>query len=493
MIKNTTLLAIDQGTSSSRCILFNERGKIVDIAQKEITTTYPFAGWVEQDPIELYEVQKSVIFETLKKQALEFSQISACGLTNQRETVVLWNKTTSEPIYPATVWQDTRTQSYCDELKEQNLVELIKKKTGLRLDPYFTATKIKWVLDNVTPARDLANKGLLAAGTIDTWLIWKLSNGEHFVTDPSNASRTMLYNIHEDRWDDKLLEILDIPKSILATVIDSNCDLKIKELGNVQVRSILGDQQASLFGHQCFDSGSIKNTYGTGCFMLMNTGSEIASSSNGLLSTIAWRIDGKTHYALEGSIFSGGSTIQWLRDNLGLFEKASDSEKLAREVNSTNGCLLVPAFTGLGAPYWDASARACIMGINRSVNKAHITRAALWSIALQVHDLIKLFIESNINLNKISVDGGASNNRLLMEFQSSLLAKAIDTANEPELTAWGAASLAGLSSGIFKNLEEIQAISIGYHKIPPAEHLNEESKNMKYLWRKALPHSLQWC
>lgn len=404
------IMSLDQGTTSSRCIIFNKKGEIVSVAQKEFTQIYPKAGWVEHDPLEIWGKQAGVAGEALNIARISPEQIAGIGITNQRETTVVWNKRTGMPVYNAIVWQCRRTAGYCDELREKGIDKTIKEKTGLMLDAYFSATKIKWILDNVEGARELAEKGDLLFGNIDTWLIWNMTKGKIHVTDYTNASRTMLFNIHELKWDEELLEILDIPKSMLPEVKPSSCVYgetdEILFGVSIPIAGDAGDQQAALFGQTCFNAGMAKNTYGTGCFLLMNTGEKAVDSKNGLLTTIAVGIDGKVEYALEGSIFIGGAVIQWLRDELRMVKTAQETEKYATEVEDNNGVYLVPAFVGIGAPYWDSYARGTILGLTRGAKKEHIIRAALESMAYQTHDVLKAMEEdSGIELKALKVDG----------------------------------------------------------------------------------------
>ena len=454
------IMSLDQGTTSSRCILFDKTGSIVSVAQKEFTQIYPNPGWVEHNPMEIWSSQIGVVTEVMAKINAAAEDIEAIGITNQRETTVVWNKKTGMPIYNAIVWQCRRTADICEDLKLKGYEALIKEKTGLILDSYFSGTKIKWILDNVEGARNEAEKGNLLFGTIDSWLIWNLTKGKVHVTDYSNASRTLLYNIHELKWDEELLEILDIPINMLPEVKPSSCvygytDTSLID-GRIPIAGAAGDQQSALFGQTCFQQGTAKNTYGTGCFMLMNTGENIVSSSKGLLSTIAWGIDGKVEYALEGSVFIAGAVIQWLRDELKLIETAADSEKYALAVEDTNGVYVVPAFVGLGAPYWDPYARGIITGLTRGVKKEHIIRAALESLAYQTSDVLEVMQqESGITLKALKVDGGASANDFLMQFQADILSVQVQRPKVIETTALGAAYLAGLAVGYWKNRDEI--------------------------------------
>lgn len=455
------IVALDQGTTSSRCILFDKQGTIRSMAQKEFTQIYPKAGWVEHDPMDIWSSQISVMTEAMTKINARAEDIAAIGITNQRETTIVWDKHTGKPVYNAIVWQCRRTAYIIDELKEKEWDTVIRQKTGLIPDAYFSGTKIKWILDHVEGARERANNGDLLFGTVDTWLIWNLTKGEVFVTDYTNASRTMLYNIRECRWDDEILELLDIPKCMLPEVKSSSevyGETKIDILGgDIPIAGAAGDQQAALFGQCCFTEGEVKNTYGTGCFLLMNTGDKMVESKNGLLTTMAASIGDQVEYALEGSVFVAGAAIQWLRDELGLIENAAMSEKLAMEVEDTNGAYVVPAFTGLGAPYWDQYARGAIVGITRGVNNKHIVRATLESIAYQVHDIVRAMeSDSGISLKNLKVDGGASANNFILQFQADILDTTVLRPSCIETTALGAAYLAGLAVGYYKSKEEIK-------------------------------------
>ena len=456
------ILSIDQGTTSSRAIIFNHNGEIVAIAQREFTQIYPKAGWVEHDPMEIWSTQLAVVTEVIVKAGLTVSDITAIGITNQRETTVVWDKETGQPIYNAIVWQDRRTSAYCDEIKAQGLAPKIQKKTGLIIDSYFSATKARWILENVAGAREKAEAGKLAFGTIDTWLIWKLTAGEKHVTDVTNASRTMLYNIHTLRWDEELLELFAIPKSMLPEV-KSSSEVYGETAGRIlaakiPIAGIAGDQQSALFGQMCTEIGMVKNTYGTGCFMLMNIGSKPKISANNLLTTIAWQIKGEVNYALEGSIFIGGAVVQWLRDEMGLISKSADVETLAKKVKDTDGVYVVPAFAGLGAPHWDQHARGTITGLTRGTNKSHIARAALESIAYQTMDVLKAMeADAGVSIAELRVDGGATANDLLMQFQADLLNCKVIRPEVTEVTAIGAAYLAGLATGFWESIDQIRS------------------------------------
>ena len=417
------MMALDAGTTSNRCILFNEKGEMVSVAQKEFTQYFPKPGWVEHDANEIWSSQLGVAVEAMQKIGAEASDIAGIGITNQRETAIVWDKKTGEPIYHAIVWQCRRTSEYCDSLKEKGLTESFRKKTGLIIDAYFSGTKVKWILDHVEGARERAKRGELLFGTVETWLIWKMTKGAVHVTDYSNASRTLLYNINELKWDEDILEELDIPICMLPEVKPSSCIYGMTDPsllgGEIPIAGAAGDQQSALFGQTCFKEGDAKNTYGTGCFLLMNTGETPVFSNHGLVTTIAWGLDGKVHYALEGSVFVAGAAIQWLRDELRIIDSAEDSEYMAKKVKDTHGCYVVPAFTGLGAPYWDQYARGTIVGLTRGVNKYHIIRATLESLAYQVHDVVEAMeADSGIRLSSLKVDGGASANDFLMQTQS---------------------------------------------------------------------------
>lgn len=490
------IMALDQGTTSSRCIIFNKKGEIVSVAQKEFKQIYPKAGWVEHDPLEIWGKQAGVAGEALMTARISPEQIAAIGITNQRETTVVWDKKTGLPVYNAIVWQCRRTASMCDELRQQGIDKKIREKTGLVLDAYFSATKIKWILDNVEGAREQAERGDLLFGNMDTWLIWNLTNGKVHVTDYTNASRTMLYNIHELKWDEELLKIFDIPKSMLPEVKPSSCVYgetdEVLFGTSIKIAGDAGDQQAALFGQTCFKPGMAKNTYGTGCFLLMNTGEKAVDSKNGLLTTIAVGIDGKVEYALEGSVFIGGAVIQWLRDELRMIKNAAESERYATAVEDSNGVYVVPAFVGIGAPYWDQYARGTIVGLTRGAKKEHIIRAAVESMAYQTYDLLKAMQEdSEIQLKSLKVDGGACANNFLMQFQSDILGVNVDRPEIIETTALGAAYLAGLAVGYWNDREEVAqnwAISKTF------EPSMEDDKREKFVegWHKAVNRSLEW-
>ena len=491
------ILALDQGTTSSRAIIFDKEQNIYGIAQKEFNQIYPKEGWVEHDPMEIWASQYGVLQEVLAKTNIEPEQIAAIGITNQRETAIVWNKQTGEPIYNAIVWQCRRTADICEKLKSDGFDKYIKENTGLLIDAYFSATKVKWILDNVEGAREKADRGDLLFGTVDTWLLWKLTNGRVHVTDYTNASRTMLFNIRELKWDKKILEKLNIPISMLPEVKSSSeiygyVNLGGKDNIKVPIAGIAGDQQAALFGQAAFNRGDAKNTYGTGCFLLMNTGEELVESENGLLTTIAIGLNGKVNYALEGSVFMGGAIIQWLRDEMGMLTDAQDSEYFANKVKNNGGIYVVPAFVGLGAPYWDMYARGSIFGLTRGSNKNHIIRAALESIAYQVKDLINAMEEdAGCKINTLKVDGGASKNKLLMQFQADITNIEVCKPIMTETTALGAAYLAGLAVGYFSNLEEIAENSYVGEKYEP----NMEPENRENLyngWKKAVSRAQYW-
>tara|TARA_S200000501_G_scaffold81790_1_gene73817 strand:- start:37364 stop:38842 length:1479 start_codon:yes stop_codon:yes gene_type:complete len=452
------ILALDQGTTSSRAILFNRRGQIEVIAQREFKQIYPKSGWVEHNPLEIWSSQYKVAKEVVITKDLK--NISALGITNQRETTIIWEKSSGKPIYNAIVWQDRRTADYTDKLKKDGLEQIVQNKTGLKLDPYFSATKIKWILDNVEGARKKAENSELAFGTVDSWLMWNLTNGKIHITDVTNASRTMIFNIHKLCWDTDLLKIFDIPESILPNVVQSSEIYGFSGKGifssEIPISGIAGDQHAALFGQNCIEQGMVKNTYGTGCFMLMNTGSKPIKSKNNLLTTIAWKIDDKIEYALEGSVFIGGAIVQWLRDGLGLINSALEIEELATKVNDTDGVYVVPAFSGLGAPHWDPHAKGIITGITRGITSSHIARASLEAIAYQSHDLINAMEnDSGIQLQRIQVDGGACSNNFLMQFQADISDAPVIRPKITETTALGAAYFAGLATGFWEGQDQI--------------------------------------
>ncbi|WP_202983781.1 glycerol kinase GlpK [Blattabacterium cuenoti] len=455
------VLSLDQGTTSSRAIIFDRSGNIISVAQREFTQIYPYPGWVEHNAEEIWSTQASVALEAILKANLEGENIESIGITNQRETTVVWDKKTGEPVFNAIVWQDRRTSKYCNKIKKEGLTEMIRKKTGLIIDPYFSATKIKWILDNVPGAKKKAYSGHLAFGTIDSWLIWNLTGKEIHVTDVTNASRTMLFNIHTLTWDQELIDLFDIPKKMLPEV-KSSSEIFGYTTGHIlshkiPISGIAGDQQAALFGQMCTKIGMVKNTYGTGCFMLMNVGETPVFSQNNLITTIAWKIKNKVQYALEGSVFIAGAVVQWMRDGLGLILSSNEAEILASSVENTEGLYMVPAFSGLGAPYWDQKARGTIVGITRGTSSAHFVRAALESIAFQNMDVLKAMeADSGISIKELRVDGGATVNKLLMQFQSEILNVKVVKSKISELTAAGAAYLAGLAVNYWTSLEDIQ-------------------------------------
>lgn len=454
------ILALDQGTTSSRALIFDRQGNICSIARKELRQHYPQPGWVEHDPAEIWASQVSVAVEAMSKISISGRQLAGAGITNQRETTVVWDRITGEPVYNAIVWQDRRTAAYCDELKNLGLSALLRGKTGLESDAYFSGPKIRWILDHVPGARLKAERGQLAFGTIDSWLVWKLTGGRVHVTDVSNASRTLLFNIHDLCWDEELLELMHIPASLMPVVASSSeiYGFVTDAFGGaeVPVAGIAGDQQAALFGQMCLEKGMVKNTYGTGCFMLMNTGGEPFISENRLLTTVAWQMNGQTTYALEGSIFMAGAVLQWLRDGLGIIQSSAEADALARQVSDTGGLYFVPAFTGLGAPHWDQYARGLMIGLNRGTTPAHIARAALESIAFQTLDVLQVMEQdTNLKIHELRVDGGASASNLLMQMQADLLGIPVVRPRVTESTAAGAACLAGLATGFWKDINEI--------------------------------------
>lgn len=458
--KMSYLLALDQGTTSSRAIIFDEHGKIHATAQREIQIKTPKSGWVEQDAQEIWTTQIAVVQQAIASARLLAKDVKALGVTNQRETTVIWDKRTGRALAPAIVWQDRRAVEWCNDLLQKNYLEKIQHKTGLRIDPYFSAGKLVWLLENIDGLRTLAEQGHVAFGTIDSWLIWNLTQGSEHVIEVSNASRTMLMNLKSQQWDDELLALFNIPQSVLPKIIDSDQYISNTAAGllgaEIPIAGILGDQQSALFGQSCFEVGTAKNTYGTGCFMLFNTGHDIQYSQNQLLSTLAWRCQNQSNYALEGSVFMAGAIVQWLRDGLGIIRNSTEVEKLACKVKDTDGVVLVPAFTGLGAPHWDSEARALLCGMSRGTNKSHIARAALESIAFQVSDVLTA-MQSDISqpLKELRVDGGASQNDMLMQFQADILNVPVLRPKLLESTAWGAAAMAGLKMGVFSNLNEI--------------------------------------
>jgi glycerol kinase len=490
------ILSFDQGTTSSRAILFDHAGQIHGVAQKEFTQHFPQPGWVEHDAMEIWSTQIGVASEAISHQNLSLTDIAAIGITNQRETTVLWNKKTGLPIYNAIVWQDRRTAAYCDELKLQGKASMIQAKTGLVIDAYFSGSKIKWILDHVEGARNLAANGDLCFGTIDTWLVWKLTNGKVHVTDATNASRTMLFNIHTLQWDQDLLDLLDIPASILPAVKSSSeiygHTNHLFSNQEIPIAGIAGDQQAALFGQMCTAPGMVKNTYGTGCFMLMHTGEKAVQSQNNLLTTIALQLNGNTYYALEGSVFIGGAVVQWLRDGLHLIRKSSEVEDLAKQVENTDGVYLVPAFAGLGAPYWNQHARGTIVGITRGTTAAHIARAALESIAFQSYDLLKAMeADAGIPIAELRVDGGATHNNMLMQFQSDIVGTKVVRPTMVETTALGAAYLAGLAVGFWKDVEELSIKWQVDQIFSPAIQEQKRNDHIKG-WERAINATNNW-
>lgn len=453
------ILALDQGTSSSRAIAFDKSGSSVAVSQKEFTQYFPKPGWVEHDPMEIWSSEYSVLTEVLTSLGLGGSDIAAIGITNQRETTIVWDAATGKPVYNAIVWQDRRTSEFCDSLKAAGLTDKIRSKTGLIIDAYFSGTKIKWILDNVPGARERAERGELRFGTVDSWLVWNLTGGAVHVTDVTNASRTMLYNIHDLKWDEDMMRMLGIPASMMPRVCESSEVYGYAEIlgGKVAIAGIAGDQQAALFGQMCTEPGSVKNTYGTGCFLLMNTGVKPVTSRNNLLTTIAWKIGGTVNYALEGSIFVAGSVVQWLRDGLGIIRSSSEIEALAASVPDNGGVYLVPALTGLGAPYWDQYAKGSITGLTRGTTAAHIARAALEGIAFQTMDIVDAMQkDADVVLSELKVDGGASKNNLMMQFQADILNTSVIRPKETETTARGAAYLAGLAVGFWASIDELR-------------------------------------
>lgn len=494
---NQYILALDQGTTSSRAILFDKKGTIISTAQKEFKQIYPKPGWVEHDGNEIWSTQAGVAAEAISGANFNGTNIAAIGITNQRETTLIWDRKTGKPVYNAIVWQDRRTSDYCDELKErEGLIEKFQEKTGLIIDSYFSATKIKWILDNVEGVRERAENGELAFGTMDSWIIWNFTRGEVHVTDVTNASRTMIYNIHDLHWDTELLNIFDIPKSLLPEVKQSSEVYGHTKTtifaSKVPIAGIAGDQQAALFGQRCIDSGMVKNTYGTGCFMVMNTGEKPIKSENNLLTTIAWQVNGKVEYALEGSIFIAGAVVQWLRDEMGLIKNSADIEKLAASVKDNDGVYLVPAFAGLGAPHWDQHARGTIVGLTRGSNSGHFARAALEGIAYQVMDVLKsMEADSGIEILELRVDGGATANDLLMQFQADILRAPVIRPKILETTALGAAYLAGLAVGYWEDHEEINKQWQVDRKFE-SEMDREDADNLVTGWNRALKAAKAW-
>ncbi|MDN3611570.1 glycerol kinase GlpK [Vibrio ostreicida] len=497
MTEQKYMVALDQGTTSSRAVILDHDANIVSVSQREFTQIYPQAGWVEHDPMEIYATQSSVLVEVLGKSGIRSDEIAGIGITNQRETTIVWNKETGKPVYNAIVWQCRRTASICETLKKRGLESYVKDNTGLVLDPYFSGTKVKWILDNVDGAREEAEAGKLLFGTVDTWLVWKMTQGRVHVTDYTNASRTMLFNINSLEWDEKLLKEMDIPLSMMPEVRKSSEIYGETNIGGkggtrIPIAGIAGDQQAALFGQMCVHSGQAKNTYGTGCFLLMNTGQEKVTSKNGLLTTLACGPSGEPAYALEGAVFMGGASIQWLRDEMKLLADAKDSEYFATKVDTSNGVYVVPAFTGLGAPYWDAYARGTIVGLTRGVNSNHIIRATLEGIAYQTRDVLDAMqADSGIKLAALRVDGGAVANNFLMQFQSDVLDTQVLRPQVTEVTALGAAYLAGLAVGFWGNLDELaDKANIDKTFVP---HHDEEKRDRRYKgWKRAVKCAQVW-
>ncbi len=490
------ILALDQGTTSSRAIIFDQKGQIVSVAQKEFKQHFPKQGWVEHDPDEIWSSQSAVMIESLLQKDIKPDQIAAIGITNQRETTIVWDRKTGKPLYNAIVWQDRRTASYCNELKEKGHAEQIAAKTGLIIDAYFSATKIRWILENVEGARQKAEAGELAFGTVDSWLIWKLTAGKSHLTDITNASRTMIFNIHTQEWDKELLELLGIPASMLPEV--KSCSEVFTETAGdvlntkIPIAGVAGDQQAALFGQLCIQPGMAKTTYGTGCFLVMNSGKEAVRSQNQLLTTVAWKIGNEINYALEGSVFIGGAAIQWLRDGIELFSHTKETEKLATSLDDNDGVYFVPALAGLGAPHWDQNARGAFFGITRGTTIAHMTRSALEAIAYQVFDVLKAMEkDSGKPTQELRVDGGATANNFLMQFQSDLLDCEIKRPKIIETTAIGAAFLAGLAVGFWKNQEELQELWEADQSFEPNMEA-EKRDQLIHFWHKAVERSKNW-
>jgi glycerol kinase len=489
------LLALDQGTTSSRAIVFDTNGNIRAMAQQEFRQIFPQPAWVEHDANEIWHTQREVMEQAIAKASLKPQDIAAIGITNQRETTVVWDRKTGEPIANAIVWQDRRTAGFCAELKERGHESMVQRKTGLVLDPYFSGTKLNWLLDNVPDARARAERGKLAFGTVDTWLLWKLTNGAVHATDVSNASRTLLMNLETCEWDEELCTLLDVPRSVLPEIRSSSghfgeCTLPCAK--GVSIAGIAGDQQAALFGQCCFEAGMAKNTYGTGSFLLMNTGEKIVHSKNRLLTTVAWRIGGRTHYALEGSVFISGALIQWLRDGLGIIEKSSDVQALAASVPDSGGVCLVPAFSGLGAPHWDPNARGLMIGMTRGTTKAHIARAAVEAMALQSCEVLDAMHEdANLDLMELRVDGGASRDDLLMQIQSNLLQRPVVRPRVTETTALGAALLAGLGVGVYRSREDVSAHWQMENRFTPSVSASDIAP-LKQRWQRAVERAKQW-
>lgn len=495
-MKKEYILALDQGTTSSRAILFNHKGEIVTVAQKEFKQIYPKSGWVEHDPQEIWSTQLAVMAEAMAKEQLKLDAVKAIGITNQRETTIVWHKKTGKPIYNAIVWQDRRTADYCKKIAEQGHEQIIQEKTGLLIDAYFSASKINWILNHVEGAKELAEKGELAFGTVDSWLVYNLTNGEKHVTDVSNASRTLLLNINTLKWDKELLDIFKIPESMLPTVCSSSeiyghtsDDITTVP---VPIAGIAGDQQAALFGQLCTKKGMVKNTYGTGCFLLMNIGNKPVISKNKLVTTVAWKIGKEVSYALEGSVFIGGAVVQWLRDELGIIRSSSEVEKLATSVSDTNGVYLIPAFSGLGAPHWNSEARGTLVGLSRGANAAHIARASLESIAYQTHDILKAMeTDAASTINELRVDGGATQNSFLMQFQADILQTKVIRPSTTETTAIGAAFLAGLAVGFWKDISELQELWKEDKVFETAKDINYKPQLKE--WKRATETAKFWA
>ena len=496
----TYVVALDQGTTSSRAILFNRAGESVSRAQYPFRQIYPQPGWVEHDPLEIWATQKRALAEAVNAAHIDPKQIAALGITNQRETTILWDRITGEPVYNAIVWQCRRTAGICDRLKADGLDEMVTEKTGLLIDAYFSGTKLKWLLDNVPGVRERAERGELCAGTVDSWLIWKLTGGKVHVTDYSNASRTMLFNIHTLQWDEELCAALDLPVNMLPEA-RSNSEIYgtvaedipgLEALAGIPISGSAGDQQAALFGQGCFAPGEAKNTYGTGCFALMNVGGEVVRSNAGLVTSVGWSVDGKVTYVLEGSVFNAGSTIQWLRDELGLIESAPECDRLAESVPSAGGVYVVPAFTGLGAPYWDMYARGTIVGLTRGSGKAHIARAVLDSIAFQVADLVRAMnADAPCPITTLRVDGGASVSNILMQIQADLLRIPVDRPSQVETTAFGAAALAGLAVGVWSGMEELEGLRRSQYVFQP-QRAEEDCDREYRQWKRAVERAQSW-
>ncbi|WP_336515366.1 glycerol kinase GlpK [Pollutibacter soli] len=490
------VLSFDQGTTSSRAILFDSSGAIADVAQKEFTQIFPQPGWVEHDPMEIWATQLGVAAEVISRKGISIKNIHTIGITNQRETTIVWDRVSGEPVYNAIVWQDRRTADYCDQLKNDGLAKMIGEKTGLVIDAYFSATKLKWILDNIPGARAKASAGQLAFGTVDTWLLWRLTQGQVHVTDMSNASRTMLFNLTTLDWDDDLLKLFDIPRNVLPFVKSSSevygITQRVLAPSSVPIAGIAGDQQAALFGQQCIEPGMVKNTYGTGCFMLMNTGDKPIFSTNNLLTTVAWKLGNKVEYALEGSVFIAGAVVQWLRDGLGIIRSSADVEKLAREVVSAEGVFVVPAFAGLGAPHWNQHARGTIVGLTRGSTRSHIARAALNSIAFQTHDVLRAMeADAGIPIRELRVDGGATANDLLMQFQSDILNVHVVRPRITETTALGAAFLAGLATGFWTSTTDLAKQWQREKEFTPEMEEQERDTLLKG-WSKAVHAAKAW-